>query len=150
MYLYWNRIPSTYVHDFFSNLKKEMRTICVSISVPLWDSWEYWSQAILNSHPISALLLQPVYSLNWYILTKMEKFLFAIFGHVWLILYTPCSNWHWKLKKGTKSFDHSDFFFKYWTKIFPKNWIFLVSPFWGLVYITLYHYIEIGRFGQSQ
>ena len=26
-----------------------------------------------------------------------------------------------KTKKGSKSFDHSEFFFKHWTKIFPKN-----------------------------
>ena len=28
----------------------------------------------------------------------------------------------------------------HWTKLFPKNFTVLVSPFRGLVYITLYHY----------
>ena len=47
-----------------------------------------------------------------------------------IYLVTPCPNWNWKLKKGTKSFDHSEFFFMHWTKLFPKNWTVLVSPSW--------------------
>ena len=41
------------------------------------------------------------------------------------------------IPKSPKSFDHLEFLFMHWTKLFPKNWNVLVSPFWGPVYITL-------------
>ena len=34
------------------------------------------------------------------------------------------------IKKISNSFDHSEFFFMHWTKLFPKNWTVLVSPSW--------------------
>ena len=52
-------------------------------------------------------------------------------------------------KKVSKISDHLEFFFMHWTNLSRKNWNDLASPFWGLIYITLNHYIEIGRFGQT-
>ena len=37
------------------------------------------------------------------------------------------------LHKSTKESNHWELLFKHWTKLFPYNWNFLLSPFWGPV-----------------
>ena len=50
-------------------------------------------------------------------------------GEYYYILHTM-SELTLIIKKGTKSFDTSEFFFMHWTKLLPKNWTVLASPSW--------------------